>query len=196
MGMTRVTLGVLALVWCAASGCVLINDNLRTVERGQFYRSGQMDKATLARTIARHDVKTVINFRGANPEEAWYRDEVAVCHTMGVTHHDFKWSKNRLPEPESLAEYVRVVMTAERPILAHCQGGTHRSGVGAACYVLLETGDTEEARKQIDILFFNDAPIGRLLDLYQGSPKPFAQWVVEDYPALYESANLSAAAGG
>lgn len=177
----------MVVLWLVLPGCLLVNDNLRTVDRGQFYRSGQMDQATLARTIRRHDIKTVINFRGVNPDEAWYRDEVAVCDALGVTHHDFKWSKNRLPEPDALAAYVRVVMTADRPILAHCQGGTHRSGVGAACYVLLETGDVEKARKQIDILFFNDAPIGRLLDLYQGSAKPFDRWVLEEYPALYEA---------
>jgi len=49
----------------------------------------------------------------------------------------------------------------------------------------LKGADTATARKQFRI-GFNDAPIGELVTLYEGSPKPFKQWVLEDYPAKYE----------
>ena len=45
-------------------------------------------------------------------------------------------------------------------------------------------GDSvEDARKEFG-LFFIDAPIGELLDLYDGS-KPFEKWAREDYPRIY-----------
>jgi protein tyrosine/serine phosphatase len=167
---------------------VYIDDNLRTVEPGRFYRSGQMPDTRLGETIRRHDVKTVINLRGENPDEAWYRNEVAVCEALGVAHHSFKWSKNRLPDPESLAEFVGLCNDAQSPILVHCQGGTHRSGVASAIYQLLEGRDIATARGEFH-LFFNDAPIGQVLDLYEGSKLPFDEWVLREYPSLYETAH-------
>jgi len=97
----------------------------------------------------------------------------------------------RLPPPESLAAFVELVETAERPILVHCQGGTHRTGVASAVFLLLEGADLKDAREQFGP-FFGDAPIGNLLDLYEGSDMPFGEWSREVYPSVYESA---AAAG-
>ena len=103
-----------------------------------------------------------------------------------MTHYDLPWSKEKLPDPESLAQFVAWCQTAEKPILVHCQGGTHRSGVASAVYLLLQGKSVDEARKQFGP-FFDNAPIGALLDLYDGS-KPFAEWVVSDYPRLYAKA--------
>ena len=89
-----------------------------------------------------------------------------------------------MPEPEALAWLVGLYESGDTPILVHCQGGTHRSGVAAAVYVLLQGGTVEDAREQFN-QFFNDAPIGELLTLYEGSDAPFDQWIVESYPELY-----------
>ena len=69
----------------------------------------------------------------------------------------FGWSKNSLPDPESLARYIGVLETGRKPFLAHCQGGTHRTGVAAAVYLLLKGTDVATARKQFGPMF-NDAP--------------------------------------
>lgn len=171
-------------------GCALLN-NFHAVEAGQFYRSGQMEARTLTRTLEQYDILTVVNLRGVNPEESWYQEEVAACADAGVTHRDLPWSKNKLPEPESLAEFVSICETAERPILVHCQGGTHRSGAASACYVLLAGGTVEDARKQFG-LFFDDAYIGTIVDLYEGSAMGFAEWVREVYPTVYATVPPSA----
>ena len=164
-------------------GCAYLNHNLRAVEPGVFYRSGQMPANALERTLHRHDIDTVVNLRGPSGER-WYALEREVCTAAGAAHVDFDWSSQRLPEPESLAEYVALLEAQDGPMLVHCQGGTHRSGIAAAVYVLLHGGTVDDARKQLDI-FFGNAPIGQLLDLYEGSERPFAEWISEDYPALY-----------
>jgi protein tyrosine/serine phosphatase len=169
----------------------LVHDNFRVVDPGRFYRSGQMSAARLERVIARYGVRTVINLRGAAPPEAWYREEVAVCHTLGVAHHDLAWSMDTLPDPDSLAQFVSWCEHAEKPILAHCQGGTHRGGVGAAVYLLTQGATVEEARLQFGP-FFHNAPIGILLDLYatdeHDASLPFAEWLRTRYPAIYRAA--------
>jgi hypothetical protein len=95
-----------------------------------------------------------------------------------------------LPDPESLARLVDVIESGKKPFLAHCEGGTHRTGVAGACYLLLKGADTATARKQFGPMF-KDAPIGRVVDLYEGSNMPFKQWVREAYPARYESLKSS-----
>ena len=162
-------------------GCPHVNWNFRAVEEGAFYRSAQMSRGLLKVVLRKYEIATVINLRGANPDQAWYRHEIRVCERQGVVQHDLAWSMNRLPSPESLQEYVTLVQTAAKPILVHCEGGTHRAGVASACYLLLQGADVEEARGQFG-LFFNDAPIGEVLDLYEGSPLPFDEWVRTEYP--------------
>jgi protein tyrosine phosphatase (PTP) superfamily phosphohydrolase (DUF442 family) len=174
------------------AGCLTVQGNFRCVEPNAFYRSAQMPAGRLERVIARYGIQTVINLRGASPEEDWYIEEVTACAENGVQHHSLAWTMQRIPEPESLAHFVHLVETCPSPILVHCQGGTHRTGVASACYLMLEGGALDDARRQLG-LFFGDAPIGELLDLYEGSSKPFAQWVREDYPQCYEAWEQAAA---
>ncbi len=64
--------------------------------------------------------------------------------------------------------------------------------MASACYKLIMGADTATARKQFGPMF-NDAPIGKLVDLYEGHGVPFSQWVREVYPILYDSNKTSAA---
>jgi protein tyrosine phosphatase (PTP) superfamily phosphohydrolase (DUF442 family) len=166
--------------------------NFRTVEPWAFYGSRQMGERALEKTIQKRNIKTVINLRGHNPGSPWYDVEVAVCERLGIAHENFSWSKNSLPDPESLMRFIEVIETGERPFLAHCAGGTHRTGVAAAVYLLLKGANIASARKEFGP-FFNNAPIGQLVDLYEGSDMPFKQWAQEIYPGLYESLQTSQA---
>lgn len=168
--------------------------NFRTVEQGVFYGSRQMGPAALERAIKKYGIKTVVNLRGTNPGNDWYDREVEVCRRLGVKHEDFGWSKSRIPDPESLNRFVTLVKTGTGPFLAHCEGGTHRTGVAAACYLLLRGSTTTVARGQFGP-FFNNAPIGRLMDLYEGNSMPFDQWVHDVYPAQYNADKASRRAG-
>ena len=158
--------------------------NFATVEKGAFYRSRQMDGAALEATIAKYNIRTVVNFRGTNTGKPWYDDEVAVCKKMNVAHVDYAWSRGQLPDPESLLKYAALLETGQKPFLVHCEGGTHRTGVASACYLLLNGADPQTARKQFGPLFKN-APIGQLITLYENSDLPFKRWIQEVYPAQY-----------
>jgi protein tyrosine phosphatase (PTP) superfamily phosphohydrolase (DUF442 family) len=183
MTLRQCALACIVLAVVNLPGCAYLDSNFRTVEPNAFYRSGQLTATRLAQAIEDHGLATVINLRGAT-DDAWYLEEVTTCASYDVAHRDLDWSMHRLPAPESLAEYVGMVQTAGRPMLVHCQGGTHRAGIASAVYVLLHGGDLDQARRQLD-MFFGDAPIGHLLTLYEGSDLAFADWTAAEYPQLY-----------
>ncbi len=193
------TLGVVAaifLIILAVSAAIYFpGHNMRTLDEGRFLGSRQMNAVNLEHTIGTLDVRTVINLRGENPGSDWYDAEVAVCKKKRVPLHSFAWSKNKIPDPESLARYINVIETGTPPFLAHCQGGTHRTGVAAAVYLLLKGKDVATARKQFGPMFLN-APIGKLLDLYEGSGMPFKQWALEVYPGVYAELQKKPAPAG
>ena len=175
---------LLALLLSQLPACVYLHGNFRTVEPGRVYRSGQLSPGGLERRLEEHNIRTVVSLRGPDPDEAWYSAEKAICSDADVAHLDLPWTEGALPTPESLAQLIAIYDQADGPILVHCQGGTHRAAVAAAVFRLLHGAEVPEAREEFGA-FFNDAPIGRLLDLYEGSSLPFRDWVTEEYPALY-----------
>ena len=159
--------------------------NFRTVEEGVFYGSRQMGGGAIESAVKKYGVRTLINLRGHNPGSDWFDEEAAACQRLGIEHQSFGWSKNSLPDPESFNKFLDLVETGTKPFLAHCEGGTHRTGVAAASYLLLKGKSIAEARKQFGP-FFNDAPIGQLVDLYeQSNGMTFRQWAREIYPQRY-----------
>lgn len=190
-----VTLNLTVVMAVILSGCAHVNGNFRTVEPGACYRSGQMDSTRLDIAIRRHGIRTVVNLRGPSPEESWYRGETRLCAGRGVAHHDLEWTMTQPPTPESLHTFVNLVRGAEKPILVHCQGGVHRAAVAAACFRLLQGEPVENVREELGF-FFNNAPIGQLLDLYAQSALPFDQWVFNEYPAHYRARQEEAATAG
>lgn len=182
-------LGVLALALVVLGVPVwkyVVGYNLRTVEPGAFYGARQMGGPALERYIDKLHIGTVLNVRGANPGTDWYDAEVAACKAKQVTHLDFGWSRNSIPDPASLLRFLDALDTAKPPFLAHCQGGTHRTGFAAAAYELNRGRGVAAARAQFGPMF-KDAPIGDVVAMYEGSPLPFRTWVETEYPALYEA---------
>ena len=185
----KIALGIVLCIALALGGTAyyyFVLDNYRVVEAGGFYGSAQMTGAAIERAVDKWGIKTMVNFRGENKGNPWYEEEVATCKKIGLAHYDFGWSKNSIPDPESLSAFLKLLHTAEKPFLVHCQGGTHRTGVAAACYLLMKGESVETARGQFGPGFMG-APIGELLTLYEGSSLPFEEWVNTEYPAKYEA---------
>ena len=161
--------------------------NFRAVEQGAFYGSRQMSGAALSAAMEKYGIRTVVNLRGMNSGSPWYDEEVAVCARAGVSHADFGWSRGSLPPPESLSQYVELLEKAPKPFLAHCEGGTHRTGAAAAVYLLLRGKSPDVARGQFGPMFKN-APIGDLVTLYEKSgARSFKEWVATGYPAAFSA---------
>ena len=56
---------------------VLVGLNLHTVIPGRVYRCAQPSPNKLERLVHAHGIRTVLNLRGPNPDQSWYRGERA-----------------------------------------------------------------------------------------------------------------------
>src|SRR5262249_20006714 len=82
-----VVLGFAAGVLVQA-GDVCLGGNFHAVVPGKVYRSAQLSSEALGECIHDHGIRTVINLRGENADEDWYRREVEVTAKSGAAFRD------------------------------------------------------------------------------------------------------------
>ncbi len=210
-----------ALATLGPAGTVrfLFDDNFMPVVPGAIYRSAQPSAARLEEWIASYGLRTVVNLRGNTRGRAWYRVERAVAERHGAAHFTVRLNAARLPGRSELRELVRILDTARRPLLLHCEGGVERAGLASAVALLLEGEGVAVARAQFapdkgfvqglhsrpslgDLLGRSDLPT--LLDQYAAwlevraqahSPTLFRYWVDEIYAPYFYRAELTVAGG-
>src|SRR5262249_22295290 len=130
------------------------NYNFGVVRPDHIYRSGQMPAPALARTVADHRIKTVLNLRGSNAVDAWYQREVAATNQANATQIDIAMSSCVWMSREQLAAVIETLDSAEYPLLIHCSWGSERTGLISAFAELLRPGSTiHDARAQVSMCY-------------------------------------------
>jgi protein tyrosine phosphatase (PTP) superfamily phosphohydrolase (DUF442 family) len=175
--------------WTWASG------NVAEVAPGVF-RSGQLGPEALTRTIRSRGIKTILNLRGRNIDQPWYRAERSATLTQRATQIDVALASDHWMSREQARSLFDVLTTCERPVLIHCEWGAERTGLAAAFAELLRPGATlNDARAQFSTAFLflpvRDGLVMRgHLDRYASwlsstgrdhSPAEFHHWVFEVY---------------
>jgi protein tyrosine phosphatase (PTP) superfamily phosphohydrolase (DUF442 family) len=178
------------VAWNLATG------NFQVVQAGRVFRSGQMRSSDLARQIHRDAIRTVLNLRGAHPEEAWYRAERSAALAVGATQIDMALSSCEWMSRDQLQMLVRVLDTCEYPVLIHCWRGSERTGLVSALTELLRPGGTlDDARGQFALryLFVRIGDGALMLDHLERyaawlddrgqthTPERLRQWVAAGY---------------
>lgn len=129
---------------------VTLGENFFAVVPGEIYRGSQPTPARLDVLAKSHGIRTVVNLRGPNDGQPWYDAERAAAERLGLAFVNLPLGSNFPPRTSQLHELIRVVDTAERPILIHCQAGGDRTGLASMICRLLNSDDTlEQARAQI-----------------------------------------------
>jgi protein tyrosine/serine phosphatase len=150
--------GLSTMLLAAAIGSyyslVQYDGNFHEVERGRFYRSAQLDKFQFEHRIKEYGIKSILNLRGANMNQPWYGDEVAISNALGVAHYDYGISDRRIVTPQQIADILEIVRTAPKPILVHCRAGADRSGLVAALYeAQIEGKRLDDADRQLSLTY-------------------------------------------
>jgi protein tyrosine phosphatase (PTP) superfamily phosphohydrolase (DUF442 family) len=148
------------------------------------------------RAIAEHHVQTVINLRGTNPDEPWYRAEREAALASGAVLVDLPLASDQWLSHEQAESLIHVLDTVKYPALVHCEWGAERTGLVAATAVLLRPGSTlAEARAQFSLYYlFVNIKDGRVmhghLTQYERwlstrravhSPDDFRRWLLVHY---------------
>lgn len=136
------------------AGITVARGNLHTVVDGELYRSATLSGAQLDAALTGLKVRTIVNLRGASPDQDWYREEARLADAHGVTLIDLPWSARRELTDAEVADFMARLADAPRPILIHCRSGADRTGLAAALYLAaIKRVDEETAESQLSLWF-------------------------------------------
>jgi protein tyrosine phosphatase (PTP) superfamily phosphohydrolase (DUF442 family) len=147
-----------------------LRDNVHAVTPGELYRSAQLSRSHFERFIRQKQIKTIINLRGYNPGDTWYKEELAASKATGVQHFNVRLSADLKPSISQLRYIVTLLQTAKKPILIHCQGGADRTGLVSALWLLMHNHSLLEAKKQYGwhyLALSNDKIGPKVLQVYE-----------------------------
>lgn len=155
-----------------------------------------MSSGRLSKTLRDHGVRTVLNLRGANPDQDWYRAERAATLDAGATQVDVSLSSCIWMSRVQLRTIVKALDEMQYPVLIHCAWGSERTGLVSAIAELLREGSTlADARAQFSVRYlYINAGDGRIMseaiDQYEAwlkaektahSPAAFRRWAESGY---------------
>ncbi|MDG3003475.1 phosphatase domain-containing putative toxin [Paludisphaera mucosa] len=155
-----------------------------------------MSPTHLAKALRDHGVRTVLNLRGPNPNQSWYRDERAASLAAGATQVDVSLSSCVWMSRIQLRTLIRALDEMRYPILIHCAWGSERTGLVSAIAELLREGSTlDDARAQLALRYLY-LPVGdgrimsEAIDQYEAwlksegdehRPEVFRRWAESGY---------------
>ena len=154
-----IKIGIVAVGLTAGScgaywGAIQYQGNFHAVKEGAFYRSAQLSKDELQRTIREHKIRSVLNLRGAHPGQAWYDEELAVSQSLGVAHYDYSLSAHRFVTGQQISEVLGILRDAPKPLLVHCKSGADRTGLVSALYRLAEERENaHQADRELSLVY-------------------------------------------
>lgn len=150
----RNLLFIALLLLLVGLGLSSLFENVHTVTPGLVYRSAQLSRKAFSRLIEKHDIKTILNLRGASVGTDWYDEETEMAKRMGVAHFDANLSAKQKVSPERLKQIIALIENAPKPILIHCNGGADRTGLVCAAWKLAaEHEPPDSAQRQLSIIF-------------------------------------------
>ena len=131
-----------------------VTNNFGVVSKGEVYRAGQINAKDLAEYTHKYNLRSVLNLRGENLKDGWYKSEVAESEKLGIKHIDFKMSAKKELTPEQVQNLIAVMRDAPKPLLIHCRAGSDRTGLAAALYLAAIKKDSEfNSELQLSLLY-------------------------------------------
>jgi protein tyrosine/serine phosphatase len=146
--------GAAAVMWLGTCVGLRLSDNVHVVESGLAVRSGQLWPGELEMVIADYQIRSIISLVPAEPEQSWYRDEIAVSAARGVSRYEMPLTAGSELTSDQLRNLVALLREAPKPVLIHSKSGADRSGLAAAIFqYAIASRSADEAGRQLSIRY-------------------------------------------
>lgn len=89
----------------------------------------------------RQGIRTVINLRGSDRDEAWFALEKDACERLGLTLISAPLDSRDPPQKDRIHRARDLFRTIEYPALIHCKSGADRAGMMAVFYRHFHLGE-------------------------------------------------------
>lgn len=136
----------LVIWWYAGLRNQFFPDNFGVVEPGRIYRSAQISRRILRRTLSDNHIAVIVDLSHENTPDAVAERQIAA--EMGVEHINFRLGGDGTGDPNVYPAAIKAIMDANRAgkaVLVHCQSGAQRTGGVIATYRMLIEGESKEA---------------------------------------------------
>jgi len=118
----------------------------QVVVPGRLFRSRQ-PQAPIAERLRRHGIGIVVDLRTSTEDPGVLVQERAACAAAGAefVHMPLRGSEYR---DQQVEEFLRIVRSARRPVLVHCEHGRSRTGLMIAGYRMVVQGWPKSAARR------------------------------------------------
>jgi len=126
---------------------------LRTVEAGQIYASGQIDRHLLRNVLADDHIKVIVSLVSDDPTDPDVAAEIQAANELGIQRFVDPLIGDGTGDIHSYANAVSQIVAARaenKPVLVHCSSGAQRSN-GATFYyrVLVQHWNADDAAREM-----------------------------------------------
>jgi hypothetical protein len=155
-----------------------------TVERGQIYRSGQLSRWVVERTLARHQIGVIVDMCTEQPHDLDQRAELAAADKLHIEHLWFPLAGDGTGDIHSYAGALQALTEAvagNRPALVHCAAGADRTGGVIASYrMLIQHRSGEDAYQEMLSYGWDPRRNGKLIDYLNSHMSELVDLLVEN----------------
>ncbi len=161
--------------------------NWGVVAPGRLYRSNHPLPWQLRAATRRLGLRTVINLRGERAGCGSDRLGRIAAREAGLVQLDAPFESRGAPHKDRILRLAHLLEAAEEPILIHCKSGADRTGLVAGIWLLLQGAPVAAAMAQLSLRHghIRQSKTGILdaffADYAKAAPKPFLDWLREDY---------------
>jgi protein tyrosine/serine phosphatase len=135
----------LTVWWYASLHNQFFPDNFGIVEPGRIYRSAQISKRVLPRTLIDNNIKVIIDLSQEDSSDAQAERKIAA--DLGVQRVVIPGLSGKgVGDPNAYTTAIKTIVESNRQgkaVLVHCQSGAQRTGGVIAVYRMLLEGKSE-----------------------------------------------------
>jgi protein tyrosine/serine phosphatase len=133
---------------------VRFSENFDVVEPGVAYRSGQLRPDELEAIIRQIGIRSIVSLSPAEPDQAWYRGEVAISTARHIPRYEMPLSPRKELTSAELCQLLTLLKEAPKPVLIHSRNGADLAGLASAMFrYAVASRPAEEAKNQLSIRY-------------------------------------------